>query len=96
MFCDAGYGPVMGLPEGELVVVVLLVAGDVFDDLDEGREFDLVAFFDAFEFQDLHAQLGLDVGVQLEVAVFPHEALAHLADGLAVRSEEHTSELQSR
>ena len=73
------------LPQRELVVVVLLVAGDVLNDLDEGREFHLVAFLDALEFQNLHTQLGLNVGVELEVAVLPHEALAHLADGLAGR-----------
>ena len=70
--------------EGDVVVVVLLVASDVLDDFDEGWEVDVFLFGNAFRLEYHEIVDGLVEEVYLEVLALPDERAACLADGGAI------------
>ena len=73
------------LPQGNIVVIIRLIAGHVLKHLNERREIDGLLFAHTIRLQDDQVLDGREERVDLEELSFPDEALTPLDDGLTVR-----------
>ena len=74
----------LGLPQGDIIVIIRLIACHVLKHLDERREVDGFLFAHTLRLQDDQIVDGREEGVDLEKLPFPDEALTPLDDGLTV------------
>ena len=72
------------LPQGNIVVIIRLIACHVLKHLDERREVDSFLLAYSLRLQDNEIINWREEGVDLEELSFPDEALASLDDGLTV------------
>ena len=74
----------LGLSQGNIVVIIRLIACHVFKHLNERREVDGLLFAHTLRLQDDEIINGREERVDLEELSFPDEALTPFHDGLTV------------
>ena len=74
----------LGLPKGDIIVIIRLIASHVLQHLDERREVDGLLFTNTFGLHDDKVIDGREERVNLEELSLPDETLAPFDDGLTI------------
>ena len=86
---DIPLGPVdtitrASLPQGKVVVIILHVASNVFDDMNTWRELHVLSIGNALGFKNHQSAKRSVIGIKLKVLPFPYKALTSFVNGLTI------------